>query len=332
MSLLDELAQDVHPWSLPLSLVTGQLSHNLKRHKVCYHEAIQFAQANLHDKVLTAFDTNNIDKSRRYAVKICIEVTLELLTKSLSDKIKILISWTGIGTSLQTAVLHNLWKNAKHEARNDVDVLWTYGLVQYTDITILPHNNIQHCVKVHDVISQYIIKYMDSDEVFTLLPSNQLGPRTDDNSVYSGLFEKFLKSSGVHDQSSLSGRDYLKFQLSLMENSLLLNFLKQINMVTITDPHCIIGVLQNIQDALMTSPDITAFFPTLNDEIKSVITDCHKILNDAHKLSRSLNQTVQGKSLVQTIEKFNRKYSIVIVVQQAINMVKNVFPYCDEEL
>ena len=86
MSLFDELPQDVHLWSLLLSLVTEQVSHNLKRHKVCYHKAIQFVQTNLHDKGLTAFDKNNIEKSCRYAVKICIEVTLELLIKSLSDK------------------------------------------------------------------------------------------------------------------------------------------------------------------------------------------------------------------------------------------------------
>jgi len=341
VSLLHELAQDVHLWPLLLSLIRGQLSHNLRQYKLCYHEAIQFVQANLHDKGLTAFDKNNIAKSRKYAVKICIEVTLELLTNSLLDKIKILILWTGIGTSLQTAVLHNLWNIAKHEARNDVNVLWAYGLVQYIDVTMPPHNKTQHCVKVHDVISQYIITCMDSDEVFTLLPSDQLqvGTRRGDNSVYSALFENFLKSSGIQDPSSLRGRDYLKFQLSLMENSLLPNFIQKVNMMTITDPHRIIGVLQSILDALMTSPTITAFFPTLMDEIKSVISECRKILNDAHKLSRTLNQNVQRcltqrnyENLVQTIERYSNKYPVTAVAQRAVTMVKKVFPYCDEEL
>ena len=58
-------------------------------------------QAKLNSKGLTAFDKNNIEtinKSRKYAVKACIEMTLELITKSLSNKIKTSVLWTGIGT------------------------------------------------------------------------------------------------------------------------------------------------------------------------------------------------------------------------------------------
>ena len=52
VSLLDELAQEVHLWPLLLSLIRGQLSHNLKRYKLSYHEAIENVQAKLHDKGL----------------------------------------------------------------------------------------------------------------------------------------------------------------------------------------------------------------------------------------------------------------------------------------
>ena len=41
-----------------------------------------------HQKVLTAFDKYNIEKSRRYAVKICIEVTLEVINAIIIKKIK----------------------------------------------------------------------------------------------------------------------------------------------------------------------------------------------------------------------------------------------------
>ena len=108
MHSLDELAQDVHLWPLLLSLIRGQLSHNVKRYKSTCIEAIQQAKERLHNKGLIAFDKNNIERGRRYAVKACIEVTLELLNKSSSKKIKTLILWTGIGTSLQVTMLHNL--------------------------------------------------------------------------------------------------------------------------------------------------------------------------------------------------------------------------------
>ena len=170
VNLLDELAQDVHLWPLLLSLVKGQLSHYLKLYHLSYHRAIENVQTTLHDKGLTSFDKNTSEnsRSRRFAVKACIELTLQLLTKPLSDKIKILILWTGIGTSLQTAVLNDLWSITKEEVEESVDALWAYGLIQLSNMTMSPNSNIQRCVEVHAVISQYIIDCMDSDEAYTL--------------------------------------------------------------------------------------------------------------------------------------------------------------------
>ena len=136
-----------------------------------YHQAIENIQAKLQVKGLTAFDKNNItamNKCHKLAVEACVEMTLELLTKSLLGKIKTLVLRTGIGTSLQIAVLNNLWNVSRQEAEDVADALWAYGLVQYTDITISPNNITQHCVEVHAVISQYIIECMDSTEVYTL--------------------------------------------------------------------------------------------------------------------------------------------------------------------
>ena len=193
-SLLHELAQDVHLWPLLLSLIRGQLSHNLKQYHLSYHEAIQNLQTKLHHKGLTAFDKNNIttiNKSRKLAVKACIEMTLELLTKSLSDKIKKLILFTGIGASLPKALLNYLWEVSKQEAEDSVDVLWAYGLVQFTDIIISPKNIKQHCVKVHAIISQYIIEYIDSED---LLAHSPLGTLHTAGLVEEGLVITFQQS------------------------------------------------------------------------------------------------------------------------------------------
>ena len=47
VSLLDEVAQDVYLWPLLLSLIRGQLSHNLKQYHLSYHNAIENVQAKL---------------------------------------------------------------------------------------------------------------------------------------------------------------------------------------------------------------------------------------------------------------------------------------------
>ena len=337
VSLLNEISQDIHLWPLLLSLIRGQLSHNLKQHHLSYHKAIQNVQAKLHHKGLTGFDKNNIEtvkKGRKLAVKACIEITLELLTKSMSDKIKTLILWTGIGTSLQTAVLNKLWNISKQEAEDTVDVLWAYGLVQFTDITISPNNIKQHCVEVHAVISQYIVECMNSNKIFTLLPCDSDGLNT-----AVGLTLTFQQSYGAHDPSSLTAMDYLKYILSKTENVELPFYLKRINMHTVKDPHYLILLLQQMKDLLMASPYTINLLSLLGEDINSLITNCTGTLKDVHKLCRKLNQSVQRNlyennydKLIQTVEEFIKTYPLCDVAQNAVTMVKKIIPYCDGKL
>ena len=341
VSLLNEISQDVHLWPLLLSLIRGQLSHNLKQYHLSYHKAIENVQAKLHHKGLTAFDKNNIEtvkKGRTLAVKACIEITLELLTKSMSDKIKTLIIYNGIGTSLQIAVLNNLWNISKQEAEDTVDVLWAYGLVQFTDITISPNNIKQHCVEVHAVISQYIMECMNSNEILTLSAYGGGGLNTA-QSVIEGLLLTFQQSYGVDDPSSLTAVDYLKYKLSEIENVDLPYCLKRINMCTVSDPHYVILFLQQIKDVLMTSPYTINLLSLLGEDINSLITNCKGTLKDAHKLCRKLNQSVQRNlyenkydKLIQTVEEFIKNYPLCDVAQKAVTMVKKIIPYCDGEL
>ncbi|XP_065894589.1 uncharacterized protein [Dysidea avara] len=333
---LDELAQDVHLWPLLLSLIRGQLSHNLKRRSLLPHEGIQSVKTKLYDKGLTGFDRNNIEKSRKYAVKVCIDVTLELLTKSLSDKIKSLILWTGIGTSLPTKVLHNLWNVTEQEASDNIDILWVYGLVQFSDTIIPPHNNKQHCVEAHAVISHYIFDCMDSNEVQTLSPITGLGTST---SILLGIKQQFQSSCGVHNLASLTVVDYLKYKLSEIENLLLPSYLKRVNLCTINDPHIVILTLERLQNALKISTKIKKFLPSLCEKINSLISECHKTLKDVHRLSRELNQNVQHclthknyDNLIQTMQAFIINYPIGLVAQQAIMLIKKVIPLCSGKL
>ena len=201
----------------------------------------------LHDKGLTAFDKNNIGRSRKYAVKICIEVTLQLLTKSLSDKMKSLLLWTGIGTSIEIDVLHCLWNVSEQEATNTVDILWTYGLLQFTDITIPQMNTLQCCVEIHAVISQYIIKNMESREMSRLSPFLELNTS---ELVDKKSTELAVKNYFFHASSSLFyDINYLKHFGHIIENYKLPYCIKKISMMTITDPHRVILYLHDIPDS-----------------------------------------------------------------------------------
>ena len=116
-NLLNELTQDVHLWPLLLSLVRGQLYHYIKYYYLPYHKAIQNVQYKLYNKGLTAFDKNieSINKGRKLAVKACIEMTLELLPKSLSNKIKMFILYVTGPAKIGHICTQNLALFLKHE-------------------------------------------------------------------------------------------------------------------------------------------------------------------------------------------------------------------------
>ena len=334
VSLLSELAKDVYLWPLLLSLIRGQICHYLKQYHLPYHNAIQKVQAKLHHKGLTAFD-----KSRKFAVEVCIKMTLELLTESLSDKIKILILYNGIGISIQTALLKSLWGISEQEAENILDILWAYSLVQFAE-AIFPNNIKQHCVEVHAVISQYIIESMDSNKAHSL--SVWGGKVNITRSVTKGLKHILIQSHGYNsldDIRSLSSVDYLKFKLSEIENILMPFYVHTINTKTAFDPHKLILILQETQDYLKNSSCTVNLLFLLDKELNSLIANCKEMLHCTHKLCRELNQKVQKilyekkyDKLLQTVELFIKNYPLFDITRKTMTMIEKVIPYCGGEL
>ena len=332
VSLLNELTQDVHMWPLLLSLIRGHLLHNIQH--LPTHTAIKHIQDKLHQKGLMAFDKNTSEKmtkSLNLAVKSCLEMTLELLTKPLSDKIKTLILWTGIGNSIQTALLSNLWNISKQEAEDTIDVLWAYGIVKFTDITISPNSVTQHHVGVNEVISQYIIEHMDGMEVRALSPIFEMNTA---KSISKELSQKFPESYGTYEQSSLFEVYFLKCIIRKIEDDALPYFLNCVNMNTVYEPHIAIMVLQGIQRALMYIPyayTIQSLF--FHIEIDLLIAECQKIIANTHIICRKFNQSVQKylyeksyDKIIEVTEEFVKNSPLCKVAQKAVIMVKRIIP------
>ena len=327
--LLNEIAEDVHLWPLLLSLIRGQLFHYLNQFKLSCYEAIRTVQHKLQDNGLIAFDKNNIEsinRSRKYAVKVCIEVTLQLLTDTLSNKLKALILFIGIGTSLATAVLHCMWSSSKQEAKNVVDTLWAYGLVKHSNITIPPNSNVQQCVEVHAVISQYIIENMDSKQVEKLTPTG-IG-----QAVGAGLKYSFQESLGVQDVHLLSVTQFLEYTLKELEYCILPENLKILNMYTITSPHFIILILDQIKSYIEEATDNDT---DIIQSIASLKGDCQRLLKGTYKSSRTLNQKVQRclyeknyDCLIETVEDYCRNIPGCEVALESVVTFKKVMPYC----
>ena len=329
VSLLDELAQNVHLWPLLLSLIRGQLFYNLKQCHLSYQCAIENIQAKLHHKGLTAFDKNNLkdmkdmSKSRNLAVKACIEITLELLTNSMSDNFKSLTIWSGIGYPLQTAVLHTLWDISKEQAQDVLDTLWNYGLVQFSYTSVSSTSITQHCVEVHAVISQYIFDSITTEEAYNL--TNIVSATFIHDEM--GLVSK--QSFGVVDEFSLSHVDHLKYVINQIENAVLPYFLKSFSWSTVSDPHTVVHILQHTIKCM----------PALQVEFTKLLDDCKRIVKEAPYLCRKFNRTVQRNffekdydKLIQTVENYNKNYPLCNVVQQAITKLSTFTPKCTGKL
>ena len=333
VDLLYELAQDVHLWPLLLSLIRGHLSHTLKQHCLP-NQAIQSVQAKLYRKGLTAFDKS---KSRNLAVKVCIEITLELLKEPLSHRIKILILYNGIGTSALTALLNNLWNISNYEAEDTIDTLWAYGLVQFSNTTMSRNNITLRCVEVHAVISQYIIECMDSMEVCNLSPL--LGLRTP-QSTSKLICDIFQESYGVSDPLLLTPMDFLQFKLREMEDALLPSYLKGINILLVTGPHEIIIKLQDIKSDLRTSSHYETLLQIFDNESNALIAECKENLKSTHKWCRQLNQSIQEffykeknyDMLIQTVEKLIKSYPWYKVAQNAAEMMQKIISCCNSDV
>ena len=338
--LLNELAQDVHLWPLLLSLVRGQLYHYIKHYHLPYHKAIQNVQGKLYNKGLTAFDKNNIEsinKGRKLAVEACIEMTLELLTKSVSDKIKTFILYNGIGVSLQTAVLHNLWNISKQEAEDVVDALWAYGLAHVIDNAASPIFSSKHCLEIHAVISQYISECMKDEDVRSLSPV--AGKLNTWQAVIDGLSLVFEESCGVNNLSSLSAKEFLKYKLNEIENFIIPVYIRRINTQTFTDPYNMSLILQSLHKVLTYLPLIPNLVGTLFEELNSLIAECKRTSRNTQMLCRKLNQSVQRilyernyDKLIPALQEFIRIYPLFNVVQKAITIVRKIIPYCEDKL
>lgn len=338
MKLLTSLAQEVHLWPLVLALIRGQLLYNFKHFNLSHHEAIKTVQAKLYDKGLTAFDKNNIEsvnQSRNFAVKICIEITLELLSQREAENFKSLLLTMGVGNSLPTKVLHYLWNISETEAKDKVDVFWAYGIVKFTNTIIPPRNKLQHCVEVHAVISQYILENMDSEQVFRLSPYG--GLRTA-HILKHGLELSFQQSYGVRDVSLLTPVEYLKYTQSKIECDLLPYYLKKIDMRRVYGVHFIAAKIQQMKDVLMSSANTISAALLFNEQVSSIVDGCDKLKKQIHMLNRELKQIVERhlneqnyNRLIEAVENNCFNSPIGLLAQKAVTTIRNFISYCEPE-
>lgn len=321
---MDDLVEDVHLWPLLLSLVRAHISSDLKQYRCSYHKAIQNVQAKLHNKGLTAFDKNIVDSANQYSshtlsVQVCIEATLELLG-SLLNRLKSLVLWAGIRTSVLNTALHIIWNISKQDAKETVDGLWAQGILK-KEVRISLHDNELQCIEVEAHIAEYILGCMDSNEIVSLSP-------VVDSRLEAKIIKEYQQSSMLQNPSSLSASEYLKYKLSEIENVWLPFYYRAVNMHIFTDPHVVIVKLQEIlKDTLCTKDWSNKFIPLLAD---------YKIaLKVSNKMYKKLNQTVHERNhdqLIQNIENIVKHLPLCNTIHKAVDLLNEIKPFHDGEI
>ena len=82
------------------------------------------------------------------------------------------------------------------------------------------------------------MEFMDSNEMPTLSPYDTWP------ALMQGIRSLFLESYGVHNLSSLTANEFLRYKLSEIENFELSQCIREVNACAVIDPHYIIRMLQ----------------------------------------------------------------------------------------
>ncbi|XP_065894743.1 uncharacterized protein [Dysidea avara] len=337
--VINELAQSTHQWPLLLSLIRGQLYHSIKQSHTTLKNAILDVQRNLTIKGLVAFDIKTTRKIRQLSVRACIEVSLGLLDKSdeslkLKDKLLSLILYTGIGGSLPSRAVKCLWKVSGETTKKATSLLQQYGLVYSKCSKQMPpyYNTAYMFVTVHSVISEYIMGTIKSETVGRLSPFIFL--KTDQ--LIATVEELLFQQS--HEVNPFSKPEFLIQNKLKMEHIVLPYYMKEINMHVLHDPHLAQLILHNIQ-SLLNDARYYHLLALLNEEIVSLITECHNALKNAQGLSRKVNEHFQlcfrimsFDNLIPLLKEYLETHFIVTTITRCVELAETICTQCDAEL
>ena len=130
---------------------------------------------------------------------------------------------------------------------------------------------------------------MESDDILTVSPV--VGKLNTWQAVNEGLESSFTNSYGLHNLSSLTATEFLKYNLSNLENIQLSMQFRTVNICIINDSHAIPVILQSMQILLSLSFGTTLNLITiLFEELDSLKAKWKRTAKNAHILCRKLNQ------------------------------------------
>ena len=323
---VSDLADSLHYWPLLLSLVGCQVNHSQKQQQISEGGAISTTKQRLQEKGLDVRTTNSTseDQHKKVAVKACIDLSLEMIGDSLTEKLILYVLFTGIGYSLSTDVVHLLWQVSKSDAEEAVQSLIQCGLIH-----LKTSYNKETNIMLHAVIAQYILDNMSATKLI------QLGAYKGSNGI---LIDAAIDgSSGIMLPSEDS--EYLKVILNVVDNGELPYRLRRLSSVAVQSPTSLTLIIQEFDKQCLSLPEYEEIKTKYENMIVALVDECSEVsaitVQSAISLNTDLYKVLQASShdsLIKSVEHLCRTNLIGEVASKFVKLLPAIMAEGDDEL
>ena len=323
---VSDLADSLHYWPLLLNLVRCQVNHSQKQQQTSEGGAISTTKQRLQEKGLDVRTTNSTseDQHKKVAVKACIDLSLEMIGDTLTEKLIMYILFTGIGYSLSTDVVHLLWQVSKSDAEEAIQSLIQCGLIH-----LKTSYNKETNIMVHAVIAQYILDNVSATKLI------QLGAYKGSNGI---LIDAAIDgSSGIMLPSEDS--EYLKVILNVVDNGELPCRLRRLSSVAVQSPTSLTSIIQEFDKQCLSLPEYEEIKTKYDNTIVALVDECNEVsaitVQSAISLNTDLYNVLQANShdtLIKSVEHLCRTKLIGEVASKFIKVLPDIIAEGDDEL
>ena len=321
--MVSSLAKDLHCCPLLLCLANSQVNHFQKQQQTPEDGAISLTKKRLQEKNLAAFNqSTDKDQHRKTAVRACVDLSLEVIGDSLTEKLMVCVLFTGIGCSLSTTVVHLLWQTTESEAEQAIKTLLSYGLIH-----VKTSCNKDTSVAIHTVIAQYLLDSMNANKIMQL--GLYQGP-----SVLS-IDAAVDKDSGVTLPSN--NLECLKVILNIIDYGEMPCRLRKLSSTVIQSPTSLTSIIQEFDKQSFSLPEYEEVKNRFCNTLNALVDECNEILaitvQSAVTLNTDVYKLIQANShdiLVKNIEHFCHNNLIGEIASKFISVL-NEFTSMEED-
>ena len=325
-NMLSGLTEDLHHWPLLLCLVKCHVDHFQQQQETPEDGAISTTRKRLQEKGLLDSYNNSasMDQQRKMALKACVDLSLEMIGDTLTEKLIMYVLFTGVGCSLSTSVVHLLWQISKSDAEKVIQSLISCGLVHLNTSC-----SKETSVVVHSVIARHILDGINAARIL------QLGAYKGPNVM--SVEAAVNGSSGI----ALPHEDLecLKVILDIIDYGELPCRLCKLSSVAVQSPISLGSIIQEFDKQSLSLPKYEEFKNTFQNTLNALVDECSELsaitLQSAVSLNTDVYKLIQANShdsLVKSIEFLCRTNLIGEVASKFINVLTKIMPTADEDL